>query len=81
MYLHWPFSDRYRVKRFLWSELLNNFLTTAVGLAFTLFVCLYVAYALLGSWLHMRRTSEDATDDAGEQRASQPRGAASAHTA
>ena len=66
---------------FPWSELLNNFFTTAVGLAFTLFVCLYVAYALLGSWLQVRRTSEDPTEDAGEKRASRPRGAASAHTA
>jgi hypothetical protein len=60
---------------------LNNFLTTTIGLAFTLCVCLYVAYALLGSWLPVRRRSDGATDDAGEKHASQTQGAAPAHTA
>jgi len=57
---------------------LHDLLSTAVGLAFTLFVCLYVVYALLGSWLQVRRTSEEATHDAGEGHA---QGAASVHTA
>ena len=60
---------------------MNSFLTTAAGLSFTLFVCIYVAYALLGSWLHVRRTSEDATIDTGEKHAAQAQSTASVHTA
>ena len=46
---------------------MSNLLATAFGLAFTVFVCLYVAYALLGPWLHMRRTSTETADDTGNK--------------
>lgn len=36
---------------------MNNTLAAAVGIVFTLSVCMYVAYALLGPWFRVRRAS------------------------
>jgi hypothetical protein len=71
-----------------------SFLTVAVGLAFTLGVCLLVLRALLEPWLRFRRTPADQTHDTGKHdtgyhntgykptsRATRTRGAQPLHTA
>jgi hypothetical protein len=51
---------------------MSNLLATALGLLFTLFVCLYVAHALLSPWLHMRSDSADVDQASNQQRAHGP---------
>jgi hypothetical protein len=47
-----------------------SFLAIAVGLAFTLVVCLLVLRALLEPWLHFRRTPAAPTHDSPYQHTS-----------
>jgi hypothetical protein len=66
-----------------------SFLAIAVGLAFTLVVCLLVLRALLEPWLHFRRTPAAPTHDSLYQhtsyqstsRATRPRGTQPLHIA
>jgi hypothetical protein len=66
-----------------------SFLATAVGLAFTLIVCLLVLRALLEPWLRFRRTPAAPVHDSGHHdtgykpisRATRTRGAPPLHTA
>jgi hypothetical protein len=66
-----------------------SFLAIAIGLAFTLVVCLLVLRALLEPWLRFRRTPADQTHDTGQHntgyqptsRATRTRGAQPLHTA
>ncbi len=60
-----------------------SFLATAIGLAFTLVVCLLVLRALLDPWLRVRRLSAAAEKSGKMQtaRTSQTRGAAPIHSA
>jgi hypothetical protein len=66
-----------------------SFLTVAVGLAFTLVVCLLVLRALLEPWLRFRRTPAAPIHDTGyhdtgykpTSRAPRTRGAQPLHTA
>lgn len=63
---------------------MTNFLAVAVGLAFTLVVCLVVLRALLDPWLRARRLSAVAAEKSGERqtaRAAKTRGAAPIHSA
>jgi hypothetical protein len=56
---------------------MTDLLATAFGIAFTLFVCLHVAHALLGPWLRMRRASaENAAEQTAERHAAHARRAA-----
>jgi hypothetical protein len=61
-----------------------SFLATAIGLVFTLVVCLLVLRALLDPWLRVRRPLAAAAEKSGEKhtaRTSQARGAAPIHSA
>ena len=49
---------------------MSNFLATALGLAFTLVVCLLALQALLGPWLRLRRAPAGAAGHADEKLAS-----------
>jgi hypothetical protein len=49
---------------------MSGFLATALGLAFTLVVCLLALQALLGPWLRLRRAPIAATGHADEKHAS-----------
>jgi hypothetical protein len=62
---------------------MNDFLATALGLVFTLVVCLFAVHALLGPWLRLRRAPAAAAGHADEKHASQsspPRDAAPIRT-
>ena len=48
---------------------MNELLATALGLAFTLVVCLLAVQALLGPWLRLRRAPADVADPADENHA------------
>jgi hypothetical protein len=56
---------------------MSDFLATALGLVFTLVVCLFAVHALLGPWLRLRRAPAAAghTDEKHTSQSSQPRGA------
>ena len=61
-----------------------SLLAVAVGLTFTLIVCLLVLRALLDPWLRIRRPSVAATEKSSRKQttpASQQRGTAPLHTA
>jgi hypothetical protein len=61
-----------------------SFLAIAVGLSFTLVVCLLVLRALLDPWLRIRLRSVPAAEERGNRQtapASQSRGSAPLHTA
>jgi hypothetical protein len=61
-----------------------SFLAIAIGLAFTLVVCLLVLRALLDPWLRVQRSSAPAAETSGEKqtaRTRQARGAAPIHSA
>jgi hypothetical protein len=49
---------------------MSGFLATALGLAFTLVVCLLALQALLGPWLRLRRAPAAAAGHADEKHAS-----------
>ena len=49
---------------------MSDFLATALGLAFTLIVCLFAVHALLGPWLRLRRAPAAGHTD--EKHTSQP---------
>jgi hypothetical protein len=51
---------------------MSGFLATAIGLAFTLVVCLLALQALLGPWLRLRRASADGAGHADEKYTSRP---------
>jgi hypothetical protein len=48
---------------------MSNFLAAALGLAFTLVVCLLALQALLGPWLRLRRAPAVAAGHADEKHA------------
>jgi hypothetical protein len=48
---------------------MSSFLATALGLAFTLVVCLLALQALLGPWLRLRRAPASGAGHADEQHA------------
>jgi hypothetical protein len=57
---------------------MSDFLATALGLAFTLVVCLFAVHALVGPWLRLRRAPAAAAGHADEKHTSsapQPRDA------
>ena len=60
---------------------MSDFLATALGLAFTLIVCLFAVHALLGPWLRLRRAPAAAAGHADEKHTSQPRDTRPIHTA
>ncbi|MGB9416797.1 MAG: hypothetical protein WCB58_10810 [Acidobacteriaceae bacterium] len=49
---------------------MSDFLATALGLAFTLVVCLFAVHALLGPWLRLRRAPAAAAGHADEKHTS-----------
>ena len=51
---------------------MTDLVATALGLAFTLVVCLLAVRALVGPWLRMRRTPEGAASQAGEKHTAHP---------
>lgn len=62
---------------------MSDFLATALGIAFTLIVCLLALHAILSPWLRLRRAPAMAGSRSDESRASkaaQP-GAAPVHSA
>jgi hypothetical protein len=59
---------------------MSGFLATALGLAFTLVVCLLALQALLGPWLRLRRAPAAAAGHADEKHASPPHDSRPIHT-
>lgn len=60
---------------------MSDFLATALGLVFTLVVCLFAVHALLGPWLRLRRApAVGHTDEKHTSQSSQPPGAAPIRT-
>jgi hypothetical protein len=62
---------------------MSDFLATALGLAFTLVVCLFAVHALVGPWLRLRRAPAAAAGHADEKHTSsapQRRDATPIHT-
>jgi hypothetical protein len=58
---------------------MSDFLATALGLAFTLIVCLLAVHALLSPWLRLRRAPATATGQSEGKHASQPRDTSPIH--
>jgi hypothetical protein len=48
---------------------MSDFLATALGLAFTLVVCLLAVHALLGPWLRLRRAPASVANQPDAQKA------------
>ena len=62
---------------------MSDFLATALGLAFTLVVCLFAVHALVGPWLRLRRAPAAAEGHADEKHTSHappPRDGTPVHT-
>ena len=62
---------------------MSDILATALGLVFTLVVCLFAVHALLGPWLRLRRAPVAAaghTDEKHTSHSSRPRDAAPIRT-
>jgi hypothetical protein len=61
---------------------MSDFLATALGLAFTLIVCLFAVHALLGPWLRLRRAPAAAghADEEHAAQATQRRNSRPIHT-
>jgi hypothetical protein len=59
---------------------MSGFLATALGLAFTLVVCLLALQALLSPWLRFRRAPASAAGHADEKRAAQQHDTQPIHT-
>lgn len=60
---------------------MDSLFATTLGLAFTLFVCIYAAHALVSPWLRVRRQLADKAGEAAETHSTQPQGTASAYRA
>jgi hypothetical protein len=60
---------------------MSDFLATALGLAFTLIVCLLAVHALLSPWLRLRRAPDTGHSDGKHaSHAIQPRDTTPIHT-
>jgi hypothetical protein len=59
---------------------MSDFLATALGLAFTLIVCLLAVHALLSPWLRLRRAPATATGHSERKHAPQPLDTTPIHT-
>jgi hypothetical protein len=71
--------DTQNISSFFGAGRMNNSLAAAVGIVFTLSICLYVAYALVWPWFRARRISEETAKHADEKRTTRTQGTASAH--
>jgi hypothetical protein len=60
---------------------MSDYLATALGLAFTLVVCLLALHALLSPWLRLRRQPVTAAGHSDEKSVPPPRDSSPVHTA